>query len=138
MMSAAALNYGDMNGDSSSGFSGTMEPSERFQERHDIVRGVWDFFEGIPFYEMVPRQDLVDNGYCLAAPARRYLVYLERPGTVNVDVTKTIYDVQWINAQDTADVRRAGTTEDGSGLTTPEGGDDWFLHLVARPGPELE
>jgi len=137
-MSAAALNYGDMNGDSSSGFSGTMDLSERFQDRHDIVRKVWDFFETIPFHEMSPRQDLVDNGYCLAAPARRYLVYLERPGTVNVAVVESVYDAKWINAQDTSDVRSAGTTSDGGGLTSPTGGDDWLLYLVARPNPGLE
>jgi hypothetical protein len=133
-MSAAMINFGDMNGDSSSGFSGGMELSARFQERHDIFRRVWNFFETVPFYEMVPRQDLVDNGYCLATPGRRYLVYLEEPGTVNVAVVGDHYDydVTWINAQDTHDRRPGGVTSDGRGLTTPTDGDDWLVHLVSN------
>ena len=37
MMSAAALNFGDMNGDSSSGFSGTLNLADKIQSRHDII-----------------------------------------------------------------------------------------------------
>ncbi len=139
-MSGAMINFGDMNGDSSSGFSGSMEFSERFQERHDILRKVWDFFETVPFYEMRPRQDLVDNGYCLAAPGRRYLVYLEEPGTVNVAVIRGHYEyeVTWINAQDTLDVRPGGITPDGLNLASPAEGDDWLVHIVSRGTTWLE
>jgi uncharacterized protein DUF5060 len=139
-MSAAMINFGDMNGDSSSGFSGGMDLGERFQERHDILRKVWDFFETVPFHEMAPRQDLVDNGYCLAAPARQYLVYLERPGTVNVAAVREHieYEVTWINAQDTRDRRPGGTTSDGHGLSSPTTGDDWLVHLVAKPAAQHE
>ena len=80
ILSGAMINFGDMNGDSSSGFSGTMDLNEKVQSRHDIIKAVWDFFETVPFYRLKPRQDLVDNGYCLAEPGRQYLVYLESPG----------------------------------------------------------
>lgn len=58
-MSAVALNFGDQKGTNSSGFSGSMEPADAIQSRHDVVKKVWDFFETIPFYRMNPCQDLV-------------------------------------------------------------------------------
>jgi hypothetical protein len=132
-MAAASLIFGDMSGDSSSGFSGTMELGDREQHRHDIIKRVWDFFEDIPFDDMRPRPDLVTNGYCLANPGREYLVYLETRGEVDVHVENGPYTAVWINAQDTADRRNAGTTLDGEALRTPEDGDDWLLHLTRGP-----
>ncbi|MBC8470422.1 MAG: DUF5060 domain-containing protein [Planctomycetes bacterium] len=59
MMSAAAINFADMDGNSSSGFSGTMDMVQKDQKCHDIIKNVWDFFETIPFWRLGPRQDLV-------------------------------------------------------------------------------
>lgn len=129
-MSAAALIFGDMRGDSSSGFSGSMEPADRNQLRHDIIRRVWDFFESVPYSDMSPRQDLVTAGYCLANPGREYLVYLESRGEVDVALENGPYTVRWINAQDTSDQRDRGVTSNGEGLRTPDEGDDWLLHLI--------
>jgi len=129
MMSAATINFGDMAGDSSSGFSGSMDPAERVQPRHDAIRKVWDFFETVPFHRMKPRQDLVDNGYCLAEPGVQYLVYLDGPGAVSVAIEGGPYAVRWVNAADTSDVRDGGATSTGDNLTTPSGGDDWLLRL---------
>ncbi|UCE49223.1 MAG: DUF5060 domain-containing protein [Phycisphaerales bacterium] len=129
MMSAAAINYADMDGNSSTGFSGSMELSERNQTIHDIVRKVWDFFEAIPFYQMSPCPNAVDSGFCLADEGRCYLVYLLGRGTANVSVQTGTYTVTWINAQDTSDRRLYGTTNDGKNLSSPDGGDDWLLFL---------
>ncbi|MGH9632068.1 MAG: hypothetical protein ACRD7E_27505 [Bryobacteraceae bacterium] len=60
-----------------------------------------------------------------------YLVYLETPGAVDVSVTGGPYNVQWVNAQNTRDVRKAADTNDGKGLQPPPGGDDWMLELRA-------
>lgn len=128
-MSAATLVYGDFAGDSSSGFSGTMEPEDRQQRRHDIVKSVWDFFVGQPFYEMRPRQDLVTSGYCLAWPGREYLLYLEEGGTVSVQVEPGAYQVTWINARDPSHRRAAGSTETAVELQAPDRA-DWLLHLT--------
>jgi hypothetical protein len=129
-MTAAVLNFADMNGNSSSGFSGTMDLAQRVQSRHDIVKRVWDFFETIPFYTMSPRQDLVTTGYCLAAVGQRYLVYLPSRTTVSVAVASGPYTVEWINAQNPADRRAGGTTSTGQNLTPPTDGDDWALYLT--------
>jgi len=138
MMSAAALNFidnggpnpGDM-GNSSSGFSGSMDLSDRRQSRHDIVKKVWDFFETIPFYRMSPRQDLVSAGYCLAEEGHQYLIYLDSGGSVDVKIGDGEYRVQWINAQDTTDRRDGGITGNGEKLNAPDDGDDWLLYLTA-------
>jgi hypothetical protein len=135
-MAASAINFGDMAGNSSSGFGGSLDLADRAQHRHDIIKGVWDFFEEIPFYRMAPHQDLVNRGYCLADPGREYLVYLESRGTVNVELTGGPFRVTWINAQKTADRRPAEPTATGRNLTPPPDGDDWLLHLVsAKPLP---
>jgi len=136
LMSAAAINFGDMNGNSSSGFSGTLDLSEKVQQRHDILKEVWDFFETVPFHRMKPRQDLVDNGYCLAEPGREYLVYLERPGSVSVQIDAGLYDAEWINAQDTRDVRDGVIVKSREPLASPQDGDDWLLHLTRRAEAE--
>ncbi len=132
MMSAAAINYADMDGNSSTGFSGTMDLADRKQTGHEVVKKVWDFFETIPFYQMRPDQQIVDNGFCLSQEGRYYLVYLSHGGSVNVSLKTGRYDVTWINAQNTSDRRSVGTTDIGGNLTAPEGGDDWLLFLTAE------
>ena len=129
-MSATALNFGDMSGNSSSGFGGSMDLSDRNQDKHDIIKAVWDFFETIPFYTMSPCQSLVSEGFCLANVGQEYLVYLEQNDTVDISITGGAYDVEWINAQNTADRRNGGVTSDGQDLTSPADGDDWLVHLT--------
>jgi hypothetical protein len=134
IMSASAINFGDMNGDSSSGFSGTLEMKELRQNRHDILKQVWDYFDTAPFWRLKPRPDIVSNGFCLAEEGAMYLIYLESPGAVDVRVKGGPYNVRWVNAQNTKDVRKAADTTDGKGLQPPPGGDDWMLELrAAKP-----
>jgi len=132
IMSGAAINYADMDGNSSSGFSGSMEMSDRNQARHDIVKRVWDFFETIPFYRMSPNQRIVDSGFCLAEEGRCCLVYLDSGGAVNVSVNAGSYNVTWINAQNTSDRRFVGMINNGEKLLAPDDGDDWLLFLTAE------
>jgi hypothetical protein len=136
MMSAAAINFADMDGNSSTGFSGGMDLSERKQARHDIVRKVWDFFETIPFYRMRPNPRVADNGFCLSKEGEYYLVYLPDGGDVNVSLKAPgRYEATWINAQDTSDRRPLGWVEGAHRFSAPEGGDDWLLFLT-RPGDQ--
>ncbi len=130
MMSACALNFGDMDGSSSSGFSGSLELSKRHQQWHDIVHHVWDTIEMFPFYEMKPHQELVDDGYCLANLGKEYLVYLENGGEVSLQLTQANHRYRWINAQHNQDIRD-GSSVNRQTLTvsSPTDGDDWFLHV---------
>ena len=129
MMSAAALNFGDMTSNSSSGFSGSMDLTDKVQSRHDIIKKVWDFFETEPFWRMRPRQDLVNKGWCLADPGREYLVYLQSTGSVSITITNGPFKVEWINAQNTSDHRHVADTTNGLNLVSPADGDDWLVHL---------
>jgi hypothetical protein len=143
LMSAATLNYADMDGNSSTGFSGTMDladPAPRtsggagtlVQVRHDIVRKVWDFFETVPFYRMNPRPDLCDRGFLLAEEGKRYLGYLPSGGAMNIRVSGGSFTVKWINARNPmGDQRSSGTTRDGRDLTAPDE-NDWLVHLERR------
>lgn len=127
LLSAATINYADMDGNSSSGFSGSMDLTQKVQERHDLIHRIWSFFNTLPFERMKPRQDLVDNGYCLAEEGREFLIYLDKPGAVTVQA-KGNFQAQWINAQNTSDIRPASAASPGK-YQTPEGGDDWLLRL---------
>ncbi|UCC98182.1 MAG: DUF5060 domain-containing protein [Phycisphaerales bacterium] len=138
IMSAATVNYADMDGNSSTGFSGSMDPSHRKQAGHDIVGKVWDFFETIPFYRMSPNQRIVDNGFCLAQEGRYYLVYLADGGSVNITLKAGRYKTTWINAQDTSDRRFVGTADRGRKFSAPDGGDDWLLFLSAEGTGDAE
>jgi hypothetical protein len=131
LFSAAAFNFADNAGDSSTGFSGTLNLKDCRQARHDIIRRVWDTFQTLPYRKTKPRPDLVDRGFCLAEEGRDYLVYLDRGGSVNVKVSGGPFSVAWINARDAKDRRPAGQTTDGQGLKSPAG-DDWLLHLHAK------
>jgi len=141
-ISATALNFADMNGDSSSGFSGSMDindtsASGKHQSKHDVVKQVWDYFASIPFYRMSPSQSLVSTGYCLADVGQQYLVYLPTGGSVNIAVqTGTTYNVTWVNARaPLTDQRAGGTTTTGSGLTAPDT-NDWLAYLTPS-GPSV-
>jgi hypothetical protein len=141
LMSAAAINFadngppaGEGKGLSSDGFSGTLALEDRHQDRHDIVRRVWDFFETAAYWELTPRPDLVSHGWCLADAGRRYLVYIANPLPVDVLVEtagEREYSCTWIDASDTTRRTDGGTTRDGRNLTPPAGADDSFLELVA-------
>lgn len=129
MMSAAAFNVGDMNGRSSSGFSGSLELADKVQERHDLPKMIWDFMESVPFYRMSPHQDLVTAGFCLAEPGEHYLVYLPTGGNVDLRLEgKRSYEVTWVNARDTKQRRPAGTITSGDNLTAPDVG-EWVLYI---------
>lgn len=132
LMSGANFVFADNDGDSSTGFSGTLDPADCRERRHDVIRRAWDAFETFPYHRMRPRQDLVDRGYCLADAGREYLVYLESRGTVNIRTEGGPCAVEWIDARDPSERRPGGLTDDGRALTAPDLGDDWLLRLSRR------
>jgi hypothetical protein len=135
LMSAAVINFADNAGNSSTGFSGTLDLADRTQHRHDILKRVWDFFETAGVERLRPAQELIEvvkggHAFCLADPGREYLVYLESPGSFNIRTVGGPFRAEWINAADTSDRRPGGVCTDGQGLTSPEGGDDWLVRLT--------
>lgn len=138
-MAASTINFVDnggpdpaLSGDSSSGFSGTLRLDDRRQWRHDILKNVWDFFASIPFYRMSPCPSLLvsGSGYVLADEGKDYLVYLPECEPVELKVKDGPYQVEWINARDTA-IRQPG--QQGSDLLKlipPSDGGDWFARIT--------
>ena len=100
LMAAAMINYGDMLGDSSSGFSGQMDESLLHESFHKILKGIWDFFETIPYYKMKPCPQKVDSGMCLGLNDQFYLIYLPEGGTVNFKADDLEYSVDKILVND--------------------------------------
>ena len=128
-MAGAMINFADMNGDSSSGFSGSLNPAEANDGIHNVFHQVMDFFESTGYFRMKPHPECVNNGYCLASPGKVYLVYLENGGSVNIDIKDGNYRLKWINASDLSDIVDGGTTSSGKELTAPAYGSDWFVML---------
>jgi arylsulfatase A-like enzyme len=131
-LSAAALNFGDMDGNSSTGFSGNLDLGLRNQRRHDLVRAVWDFFEKTPYHKMKPCPEAVTGAFCLGQPGGEYIVYAEAPGNLTLRLPAGRYDATWIDARDTRRRKPAGRVAGDATLTTPPGGDDWILRLRGR------
>jgi hypothetical protein len=131
-MAAAALNFGDMDGNSSSGFSGSLDLEMKRQDRHDIIKKVWDFFETIDFWKMSPGADLTSSGFCLADIGNEYLIYMPVRKNFNVSITGGPYNITWINAQNTSERIDGGITTDGLNMTTPDYGEDWFCKLTLQ------
>ena len=135
LFSGAILNFADMNGNSSTGFSGKLDFDQLHPDKHKIVHQVWDFFESIPFYKLRPRQDLVKTGYCLAKEGQEYFVYLDSIGEVDIFVDYDYsFRTEWINASDPADKVAGPAIKEKSIIKSPAHGDDWILHAYAsRP-----
>lgn len=130
LMSAAALNFGDMDGDSSTGFSGSLDPADAVPSRHGIVRRAWDFFATVPFHRMRPCPERVSGGHCLGEPGRELLVYLDSPRPVAVRLEPgEAYGVEWIDARDTSRRVAGGEARAGAALHPPPGGEDWLIRL---------
>lgn len=130
LVSAVSINFADMAGESSTGFGGSLDLNDTVFKRHQIIKQVWDFFETQPYYRMTPSQELVDNGFCLADPGHDYLVYLPDGGSVKVKTDEGRYNVRWINASDTSDIREHATISGDKQLEAPNKGADWLLRLT--------
>lgn len=128
LFSAAAFNFADNAGDSSSGFSGSLDLNDRRQARHDVIRQVWDTFQTLPYPRTRPRPDLVDRGFCLADEGRDYLVYLPEGEGFSVRTTGGPFRLTWLNTRDQKESHPGGTVADGQNLQPPAAG-EWILLL---------
>ncbi len=61
-----------------------FEPEPPGWQRYSILKGLLD---DLPVNDMIPYNDLVDRGTCLADPGRAYLVYLQDGGDAVIDLT---------------------------------------------------
>src|ERR1035437_9339607 len=90
---------------------------------------VWfEVMSGTRHWELEPYFD-IDNGRALALEDVEYLVYIEKPGPIELIVERHSYDVFWINPADGESIRKKFS---GDHFTTepPDKLHDWILHVV--------
>jgi len=94
---------------------------------------VWfDFFSGTRFWDLEPYFDL-DGGRALALPGIEYIVYVEKPGPVEVLIEKHGYDIRWFHPATGQYIKQKefkGTRFRGQ---PPDNSHDWVLH-ISREG----
>ena len=138
LFSGTVLCYADMEGSSSSGFSGSMDLNEVVPWKHELAREIWDWFETIPFHQMTTRQELVNSGgYCLANEGVEYYVYAPEEESFDLYLDFP-YELQtrWINAANFREIRKGPSVNTTTRFETPEDGEDWILHVYA-PEPKV-
>jgi hypothetical protein len=90
---------------------------------------VWfDTLSGTRHWELEPYFD-VDGGRALALEGTEYLVYIERPGPLELTVEKHGYDVFWTDPA-TGEITRRKFSGDHFTGSPPDLSHDWVLHVV--------
>ncbi len=90
---------------------------------------VWfDVLSDSRHWELEPYFD-VDGGRAVALEGVEYLVYIEKPGPVELLVEKHGYDVLWINPLDGVVTRQKFKGDHFTG-EPPDRSHDWVLHVV--------
>jgi hypothetical protein len=88
----------------------------------------FDFFDDTRHWELEPYFD-VDGGRALALEDTEYVVYIEKPGPIELIVEKHGYDVYWVNPADGESVKAKFKGDHFTGQPPP-GAHDWVLHVV--------
>ncbi|HEV3202142.1 MAG TPA: DUF5060 domain-containing protein [Bryobacteraceae bacterium] len=90
----------------------------------------FDLLSDTRHWELEPYFD-VDGGRALALEDTEYVVYVEKPGPVELTVEKHSYEVYWINPADGESVvtKKKFSGEHFTG-EPPSRSHDWVLHLV--------
>jgi hypothetical protein len=88
----------------------------------------YDFFSGTRHWELEPYFD-VDGGRALALEGIEYIVYVEKPGPVEILVKKERYDVAWFNPITGERIPVKDFKEDQYTTEPPTKDHDWVLHI---------
>lgn len=93
----------------------------------------FDFMSGNRYWELEPYFD-VDGGRAIALEGVEYIVYIEKPGPVEVTVEKHGYDVSWIDPS-TGERTKEKKGYNGEHFTgePPDRSHPWVLH-ISREG----
>jgi hypothetical protein len=91
---------------------------------------VWfEFFNDTRYWELEPYFD-VDGGRALALEDTEYVVYIEKPGPLELVVEKHGYDVYWVNPIDGEVTKSKSFKGDHFTASPPDLTHDWVLHVV--------
>jgi uncharacterized protein DUF5060 len=91
-----------------------------------------NFMSGNRYWELEPYFD-VDGGRAIALEDVEYIVYVEKPGPVEVAVANHSYDVAWINPSTGDRVKAKGYKGEHFTGEPPDKSHDWVLH-ISREG----
>ena len=86
------------------------------------------FFNDTRYWELEPYFD-VDGGRALALEDTEYVVYVERPGPLELVVEKHGYDIYWVNPIDGQFTKSKFKGDHFTGAP-PDASHDWVLHVV--------
>jgi hypothetical protein len=92
----------------------------------------FNFMAGNRYWELEPYFD-VDGGRALALEDVEYIVYVEKPGPVEVTVANHGYDVAWINPATGERAKAKGYRGEHFTGEPPDKSHDWVLH-ISREG----
>jgi hypothetical protein len=91
---------------------------------------VWyDLLSDTRHWELEPYFD-VDGGRALALEDVEYLVYVEKPGPLELTVEKHSYDVYWINPINGESIKPKKFSGEHFTGEPPDKSHDWLLHVV--------
>ena len=101
---------------------------------YSYCKYLYNFFTGTRYWEMEPRDDLVDNGYCLAKEGEEYIVYISEADAVTLSVqgVESPLAARWYNPRSGQEVRMEGRIENGTHTLQPPddfGHGDVVLHI---------
>ncbi len=125
---ATMVNFGDMDGNSSSGFAESLNPDDANERRHTMIRLAWDAFDQLPWHRMRPRPDLCSAGHCLVDSQTTYAVFLDDAPKTKIKMAPGRYSVQWINAA-TGENRSAAEVDENATFVRPDADGDWIVVL---------
>jgi hypothetical protein len=92
----------------------------------------YDFFAATRHWELEPYFD-VDGGRALALEGVEYIVYVEKPGPVELLVERHGYDVAWVNPITGERIRQKNWKGERFTGEPPNASHDWVLH-ISREG----
>jgi hypothetical protein len=87
------------------------------------------FFDDTRHWELEPYFD-VNGGRALALEGTEYVVYVEHPGPVELNVEKHGYDVYWVNPADGESIKAKKYSGEYFTGEPPDKAHDWVLHVV--------
>jgi hypothetical protein len=89
----------------------------------------FDFFSDTRHWELEPYFD-VDGGRAVALEDTEYVVYVEKPGPIELSVNKHGYDVFWIDPATGESTKAKKFSGEHFTGETPDRSHDWVLHVV--------
>lgn len=120
---------------SNAGTSGrTAAPGAKYLDSPGAraMKAWYQFFADTRHWELEPYFD-VDGARCIALPDVEYIVYVEKPGPIEVLVEKHGYDVSWFNPATGETTEEKKWKGDKFAGEPPDNTHDWVLH-ISREG----